>query len=146
VTSIFPLERLPAVGNRKSWVTWWEFDPISHMIIPWQEAQFSEAILSTAHAQTSVDLAVIACALERRRRAQGSYPERLELLAPEFIKALPQDPCSGEAFRYRPLRNDRFVLYSVGWNQTDDNGETSGGKRGAEMELRKGDWIWNYLE
>src|SRR5439155_10117019 len=39
-----------------------------------------------AEGQSSVDLAVVACALERFRMANGHYPETLEALVPAFLE------------------------------------------------------------
>ena len=54
-----------------------------------------------AYAQTSVDLARIAIALERYRLAHGEYPESLDALAPQFIAKLPHDIINGQPLHYR---------------------------------------------
>jgi len=44
---------------------------------------------------------------------------------------------------YRRTDDGQFVLYSVGWNETDDGGEvafTSGGS----VDVNTGDWVWRY--
>jgi hypothetical protein len=95
--------------------------------------------LKVATAQTEVDQALTACALERCRLAEGHYPDALESVAPRFIDKLPTDLFTGEPFRYR-RDGARFVLYSVGWNELDDGG-TPGN---SLFDSEKGDWIWEY--
>ena len=96
-----------------------------------------------ARAQTSVDLARIACALERHRLAKGSFPETLDALAPQFIDRLPHDVINGQSIKYRRTDEGQFVLYSVGWNEKDDGGKLAFKKEGAQ-DWEKGDWVWQY--
>jgi hypothetical protein len=106
-----------------------------------------------AHAQTAADLARIACALERYRLAQGNFPETLDVLAPQLLEKLPHDLISGQPLKYRRTDDGQFVLYSVGWNGTDDGGkvgltkqkEASGKIRGElGLSITDGDWVWQY--
>ena len=92
-----------------------------------------------AAAQTTAEEAMLACALERYRVAHGQFPDHLDALAPELISALPHDVINGEPYKYRRTA-DSFVLYSVGWNETDDGGKvvTKG------QALDQGDWVWQY--
>jgi len=85
--------------------------------------------------QTFLNLAIVACALERYRRANGEYPQSLEGLVPVFAKSLPHDLVTGQPLKYRRTEDGKFLLYSVGWNETDD-----GGVRSKDRE--KGDWVW----
>ena len=96
----------------------------------------SDVSLKTfAYAQASVDLARMAIALERYRLAHGEYPESLDALAPQFMEKVPHDVIGGRPLHYRRTDDGQFVLYSVGWNETDDGGVvvlTKGGKRGHQ--------------
>jgi hypothetical protein len=96
-----------------------------------------------ARGQTCADLARVACALERYRLAQGSYPEYLDALAPQFLAKLPHDVINGQPFKYRRTDDGRFVLYSVGWNETDDGGQVALTSKG-NADWNKGDWAWRY--
>ena len=78
--------------------------------------------MRAAAAQTAMDEAAIACALERYRLANGQFPETLEALVPQFISQLPNDVISGEPYKYHRTNDGQFVLYSVGWNEKDDGG------------------------
>ncbi|HWL51810.1 MAG TPA: hypothetical protein VNQ90_05215 [Chthoniobacteraceae bacterium] len=96
-----------------------------------------------AYAQTVADLGVVATALERYHRRGNSYPETLAALVPTFLEALPHDLVTGEPLHYRRTENGRFLLYSVGWNGTDDGGRTFFSKQKRRFfTLPKGDWIW----
>ena len=81
----------------------------------------------------SVSEALIVCALERYRRANGEYPAALARLSPGLLENLPHDIITGETLKYRLTANGQFLLYSVGWNQRDDNGN---------LDKDKGDWVW----
>ena len=101
------------------------------------------AVKKFAFAQASVDLARVACALERYRLAHGLYPESLDALAPQFIGKLPHDIINGQPLHYRRTDDGQFILYSVGWNETDDGGEVAFTK-GGSVDREKGDWVWQY--
>jgi hypothetical protein len=93
--------------------------------------------------QTSIDLARVACALERYRLAHNEYPETLEVLAPQFMAQIPHDIINGQPLNYRRETDGRFVLYSVGWNEKDDGGKTVLGQNGV-VKWQDGDWVWQY--
>lgn len=103
---------------------------------------FSRAVFTVAYNQTLVNEARVVCALERHRLAHGRYPEMLDELVPQFVDKIPNDIIGGKPLKYRRDGND-FTLYSVGWNETDDQGKSflkpddywSGDKT-------KGDWVW----
>lgn len=92
--------------------------------------------------QESVDLARVACALERRRLAQGDYPESLGELSPRFIATVPHDIIGGQPLHYHRTDRGGYVLYSVGWNEKDDGGEFPKGGEDRQLDLGTGDWVW----
>ena len=96
----------------------------------------AKATQTTAHNQTMVNEAQIVCALERYRLAHGEYPGTLDALVPQFIEKLPHDIIGGKPLIYRPTANGKFLLYSVGWNETDDGGVSGG------TDFTKADWVW----
>ena len=116
------------------------FNLFARMLLP----AVGKSVSKFAHGQTVADLAAIACALERYRLKHGDYPERLDPLVPEFIAHIPTDVISGELPRYRRETGDRFVLYSVGWNQSDDGGEPGVTKSGSAFDPQRGDWVWRF--
>ena len=92
-----------------------------------------------AFAQASVDMARIACALERYRLKHGEYPDKLDALTPQFIEKLPNDIINGQPLHYKRDTNGQFILYSVGWDEKDDGGES-----GWVDDYEKDDWVWQY--
>ncbi|HXE42306.1 MAG TPA: hypothetical protein VN516_04710, partial [Candidatus Baltobacteraceae bacterium] len=94
----------------------------------------------TAHNQTIVDQAQIACALERYRLAHSQYPETLDALIPQFMEKIPHDIIGGQPLHYRRTTDGKFLLYSVGWNETDDGGLDLSPKGG--INYTNGDWVW----
>jgi hypothetical protein len=103
----------------------------------------TRAVQTTAYNQTLVNEAQIACALERCRLAQGEYPETLDALVPHFIAKLPHDLIGGQSLLYRRQVDGKFLLYSIGWNQTDDHGQPSSlSPAGVVDDYNQEDWIW----
>jgi hypothetical protein len=96
-----------------------------------------------AYAQGAVNLARTALALERWRLAHGEWPESLEALAPQYLAKVPHDVIDGQSLKYRRQADGQFLLYSVGWNATDDGGQASLKPDGA-VDIETGDWVWRY--
>lgn len=91
--------------------------------------------------------ALAAIALERFFAKHGAYPAKLEELVPEFLPAVPLDPCDGMPLRYRRTETGRFTLWCVGVDGRDDLGKVSVDAKGS-AKLNKqdysGDWAWQY--
>jgi hypothetical protein len=96
----------------------------------------------TAYGQTAVDLAAIACALERWRLAHGQFPDSLDSLTPGFMDHVPHDIINGQPLKYHRTAEGRFVLYSVGWNGTDDGGVVGLAQKPERVDPNTGDWVW----
>jgi hypothetical protein len=101
------------------------------------------SVKTFATIQAQVDLARVACALERFRLAHSEYPETLDTLAPQFIEKMPHDIINGQPLHYRRTDDGQFVLYSVGWDEKDDGGKIFLTK-GGSVDREKGDWVWKY--
>jgi hypothetical protein len=97
-----------------------------------------------AYGQASVNLARTAIALERYRLAHGEFPESLSALAPQFIAEVPHDVIGGQPLKYRREADGSFALYSVGWNEADDGGQTIFKEGSKSLDYDKGDWVWKY--
>lgn len=101
--------------------------------------------------QTILDLARIACALERYRLANGQYPEKLDDLAPKYLTALPHDIITGEPLKYHLDPRNQFYLYSVAWDGKDNQGVPTKPAPVDPIKLSflregetEGDWVWTY--
>jgi len=98
-----------------------------------------------AYGQTAVNLARVAIALERYQLAHGEYPGSLDALTPQFMKKIPHDVIGGQPLKYHREADGRFVLYSVGWNETDDGGVVAFTKgQTPTVDISQGDWVWRY--
>jgi hypothetical protein len=113
---------------------------------------YVKALQTTAFNQTLVNEGQIVCALEHYRLAHGEYPETLDALVPQFIEKLPHDIIGGQPLHYRRMdppsqsfgaAGGKFLLYSIGWNETDDGGQVASKPDGSE-DREKGDWVWRY--
>ena len=99
-----------------------------------------------AYGQTAVNLARVAIALELCRSAHGEFPESLDALAPQFMEKIPHDVIGGQPLHYRRTDDGQFVLYSVGWNETDEGGAVGLTTDEKNVDNKKGDWVWRYLK
>jgi hypothetical protein len=88
---------------------------------------------SVAFAQTSVNQALVACALERFRLANGAYPASLQPLVPSLLASIPHDAVSGRPIIYQEDGGTNFILRGVGPNGVDD-------RKSATSD----DWLWTY--
>ena len=119
----------------------WPYNILARMIFP----AAGNAVFQYVRAQSSVDLARTAIALERYRLAHGEYPESLDALALQFIAKVPYDVIGGQPLKYRRTNDGQFVLYSVGWNERDDGGVVVFNKGSTQAVNRdEGDWVWRY--
>jgi hypothetical protein len=108
--------------------------------LSWSLLHLHGSIMQIAYAQVQIDQALIASRLERYRLAHGDYPASLDELVPAYGSNLPHDIMNGEPYHYKLMGDGKYRLYSVGWNQKDDHGET-----GHYRNLQSPDWVWaNY--
>jgi hypothetical protein len=70
--------------------------------------------------ETDLRLAKCGLMLERFRRSQGAYPERLEELSAVGFQ-VPLDPATEQPFVYQRLSGG-YLIYGLGANQRDDHG------------------------
>ena len=127
-----------AAGRIKSSVGWSDLsglplDSPSQELLQQQSMWWGAYPASVAFAQTSVNQATIACALERFRLVNRVYPERLEQLVPALLPRIPHDAVSGRPMIYQPVGKGSFILRGVGPNGTDDRN-----KKASD------DWLWTY--
>jgi hypothetical protein len=96
----------------------------------------------TAYTQSYVNMARVACQLERYHLAYNKYPETLDAIETSaFSKAVPHDIIGGQSLHYRLTNDGSYVLYSIGWNETDDGGKL-GLRDNGWLDARTGDWAW----
>jgi hypothetical protein len=102
-------------------------------------------LVRSASAQTLLDEARIAVALERYRLARGSYPDALAAIVPAYLPALPRDLVTGGPLVYRREGDTGYVLYALGWNGKDDGGTVvMNNQKPPKVDPAKGDWVWRW--
>ena len=103
---------------------------------------------TSAAAQSTIDLARVAIALERHRLRHGEFPASLDELDGAFkAGGFPADAITGHPPHYARSEDGQFTLYYEGWNQTDDGGKTVWkNATNQRPDFSKGDWVWPRLE
>jgi hypothetical protein len=61
--------------------------------------------------------------LKRYKLKHGEWPKALDALVTEFLSSVPRDCMSGKPLGYHLATDRTFVLYSVGEDGKDDNGD-----------------------
>lgn len=99
--------------------------------------------LLTARASAWEAAAESAVAIERYRLDHDALPTSLDDLVPRYLAAVPRDPFAPDSrLRYRrdadPSSLPGYTLYSVGFDQTDDNGAPAKARFDAMRDVGKG--------
>ena len=96
-----------------------------------------------AVAETQRRLVVTAIALKRFHLAHGEWPLQLADLVPHQLSSVPIDPMSGLALRYQSSRPNEPLLYSVGVDGVDDNGDArNSNTQSTRYWMRGRDYVW----
>jgi hypothetical protein len=92
-------------------------DPISRILLP----ALGKAIEKGVQAEAEFIATEAVVALERYRLKHGQYPEELAQLVPGVLPDVPTDLFDDQPLKYA-RDGDRYFLYSVGPDATDDGG------------------------
>lgn len=110
-------------------------DSLLHILVP------SMGRAADTHDQYAVSLAAtrIMLAIEIHRGQTGTVPNALDDLRP-ILNTIPLDPFSSETLVYRPDPSNSvgYVLYSLGYDRTDNQGHVSPDLRHPVLALRPG--------
>ena len=93
---------------------------VSKMIFPVTK-QVDDAVQRFRGRQTALEVMLAAQAY---RRDKGEFPASLDALVPDYLEAVPLDPChrSGGRFLYRRDSPTKALVWSVGEDGTDNDG------------------------
>jgi hypothetical protein len=119
------------------WLAFRHHKYLARLLVPSVSGTITKAILT----QTRSLQALTALALERYFRSNHHYPAKLSDLVPTFTAKPPLDPFSGDTLKYSLSSGNTYVLYSVGFNQTDDGGVPDTNPRGSSNP-QKMDIVW----
>ena len=126
---------------------------------PWHPHYFFARMLVPS-IQRSVDRAaaeealrlqgLTACALEHWYLQHHAYPAGLQDLVPALLPAVPADPIDGRPLRYRQTDDGRYMLWSIGLDQKDNEGRVNLSHLRLTTTSQpyrrsyEGDWVWQY--
>jgi len=105
-----------------------------HRITMGFQRQGSSFLGRAAEAEAWRRILITAIALERYRGKNGSYPQTLAALTPEFLPNPLPDFMDGQPLRYRPTDDGHFLLYSVGQDCVDNGGKMRRSFRDAGLD------------
>ncbi len=106
-------------------------DPIATQLFQ-QGAWWGNNPASVSFAQTAVNQAILACALERYRLARGVYPETLDALVPAYLNSIPRDTSRGRPMFYERVGQGSYALRGAG-----PDGNIAQGMATSD------DWLWS---
>jgi hypothetical protein len=84
-------------------------------------------------AQTAVNQAIIACALERYRLAHSDFPESLDQLLPAYLANIPPDIIRGRPVTFQYIDKNSYILRGAGANGIID-----------QSKAPSDDWLWAF--
>ncbi len=118
------------------------FYALAAMTIGVFDGSVSYALSCDAYAR----MGAIACALERYKLAEHTYPDNLNILAPTWMADIPGDPAAdGAPFHYEVVDNRAaYRLWSLGGNRLDDGGIVALEDSGSKVRNDAGDWVFPY--
>src|SRR6185436_20171785 len=89
--------------------------------------QLDDAYLRLRGRQAALEVMLAAQAY---RRDKGEFPENLDALVPQYLEAVPLDPCdrSGGRIRYRRDSTANAIVWSAAQDGHDDDGAVETGK------------------
>jgi hypothetical protein len=101
-----------------------------------------EFLVADLKAKALLRCAATAIAVERYRQDHKRWPENLDQLVPQYLKSVPRDPFIDAPLKLRRVE-DGIVLYSVGENGQDDQGDVVKPLNSTVEPADLGVKIWN---
>ncbi len=86
-------------------------------------------------AMMRLDLCELTIAAQRYRLRDKIWPPSLSELAGDFLRLIPLDPYSNKQYRFVST-NEKFVIYSLGPDHTDDGGAEMDDEKHGDISLR----------
>jgi hypothetical protein len=138
---------LPSKARDKSSSSSGDSSQDMHTLLSQSAASLSAVSRRLIPIEAARQITVTAIAMKRYQLKHGNYPPDLDSLVPEFVPSVPFDPVDGQPLRYRPKADGTFLLYSIGEDGKDDNGDPSL-ERGVQITSMYWlneyalDWVW----
>ena len=123
-----PVESMPWMGlfQGREQLGW--YDRLRYLFSAESFAITDALLRKTLFIQTQQQMVLTAIAVARYRVLHGKEPSDLNALVPGLLPALPRDWMNGETLRYRLRPGGGFLVYSVGEDGKDDNGDPTPSK------------------
>lgn len=96
---------------------------------------FKETIL-----ESKIQIIRVGTACRLYQKKNGTYPDELDSLAPDFLSRVPLDPFTGKPLIYKKTE-EGILIYSLGSNKKDDKGRGTFDVTNIVME-KDDDWAW----
>lgn len=98
-------------------------DPVGYIIAKLTVPSFTPIIVKYRRRAAELRATAVVLALRQYQQAEQHSPQTLQDLVPKYLSEVPVDPFDGKPLRYRVRTDGRWIVYSVGPNQLDENGE-----------------------
>jgi hypothetical protein len=98
-------------------------DPVGYVIAKLTVPSFTPIIGKYRRRSAELRATAVVLALRQYQQAEQHSPQTLQDLVPKYLSEVPVDPFDGKPLRYRVRTDGRWIIYSVGPNQLDENGE-----------------------
>ena len=106
---------------------------------------YQRTIVASARLASKAAAAQGCIAFERYRLKNGKLPDKWEDLVPGILPAPIQDPFTKDSPLLFRVKDNGYVVYSVGDNGKDDGGEKGDGHRSPDLCFRKMDMLKDEL-
>ena len=104
---------------------------------------YQRAVQVAAQKETQRQMTLTAIALKRYSLLNGHPAPALEALVPQFLPALPRDYFGTGSLHYRIQSDGSMILYSVGADGQDDQGNSDPAQKGQAPDFWSGrDAVW----
>ncbi len=98
-------------------------DPVGYIIAKLTVPVLAPIIVQYRRRSVELRATAVVLALRQYQQAEQHSPQTLQDLVPKYLSEVPVDPFDGKPLRYRMRTDGCWIVYSVGPNQLDENGE-----------------------
>jgi hypothetical protein len=116
-------------------------DPVGYIVAKLVVPGLTPMIVRYRRRSAELRATAVVLALRQYQQAEQHSPQTLQDLVPKYLSEVPVDPFDGKPLRYRLRTDGRWIVYSVGPNQLDENGEQPKGdpRKYAGQHADRGD-------
>ncbi|HEY2143880.1 MAG TPA: hypothetical protein VGH06_05965 [Candidatus Udaeobacter sp.] len=98
-------------------------DPVGYVVAKLTVPVLAGEVVRYRRRAAELRATAVVLALRQYQQAEQHSPQTLQDLVPKYLSEVPVDPFDGKPLRYRVRTDGRWIVYSVGPNQLDENGE-----------------------